>query len=58
MKNINNYYLGLDKKCSSVEHCIYSDNYYNCIECEDKYPLTCYLLISLIFKNITTIIIY
>ena len=34
---INQYHLGLDKKCTNVEHCIYSDDYYNCVECEMKY---------------------
>ena len=31
---IDNYFLGLDNKCTNVEKCIYSDNNYNCIECE------------------------
>lgn len=33
----DNFYLGLDNICSSVEHCIYSDRYYECIECEGDY---------------------
>ena len=36
-KCIENYYLGLDKKCTNVERCIYSDDRFNCIECEDNY---------------------
>ena len=34
---IENYYLGLDNKCTNIEKCIYSDNNYNCYECEEKY---------------------
>ena len=37
VKCIENYYLGLDNICTSVEHCIYSDYYFNCIQCEEKY---------------------
>ena len=33
----NDFHLGLDKKCTSVEHCIYTDDYYNCIQCENNY---------------------
>ena len=33
----DNYYLGLDHFCSDVDHCIYSDNYGICKECEDDY---------------------
>ena len=31
----NNYYLGLDNKCNNVKHCIYSNSYNECIECEN-----------------------
>ena len=31
------YYLGLDKKCTNKEHCIYSSYDYFCNECEDNY---------------------
>ena len=31
------YYLGLDKKCTNKEHCIYSNYDYTCNECEDDY---------------------
>jgi len=34
---INSFHLGLDKKCINVEHCIYTDEYFRCIECEDNY---------------------
>ena len=33
----DNYYLGLDNKCTNIEKCIYSDNDYNCIECEGNF---------------------
>ena len=32
---MDDYYLGLDNRCSDVEHCIYSDGI-SCLECEDK----------------------
>ena len=32
-----NYYLGLDHKCTIYENCIYSNYYYECIECQDGY---------------------
>ena len=34
---LDNYFLGKDNKCSNVQHCIYSNIFYECIECEDKY---------------------
>ena len=34
---INGYFLTLDKRCITVEHCIYTDSYYNCIECENNF---------------------
>ena len=33
----DNYYLGLDNKCTEVEHCIYSDDHFACQECEGNY---------------------
>ena len=33
----DNYYLGLDNRCTNVEQCIYSDQNGKCKECEDKY---------------------
>ena len=30
----DNYYLGLDNRCIDVEDCIYSNIYYECIECD------------------------
>ena len=34
---INDYFLTLDKKCTNDEHCIYTDVYFNCIECENNF---------------------
>ena len=34
---LENYTLGLDNICTNIEHCIYSDYDYACIECEDGY---------------------
>ena len=31
------YYLGEDHKCTIYENCIYSDEYYECLECEDGF---------------------
>ena len=31
------YYLTLDNRCLTTERCIYSENYYECKECEDGY---------------------
>ena len=36
-KCIDNYYLGYDHKCTNVENCIYSNYYYEFIECEGNY---------------------
>ena len=33
----DNYYLGLDNKCIDVENCIYSNEYFRCSQCKDKY---------------------
>ena len=33
---INNYFLTLNKKCTNVENCIYTDEYFNCIECDNE----------------------
>lgn len=33
-KCIDSFYLGYDHKCTNVENCIYSNYYYECIECE------------------------
>ena len=33
----DNFHLGKDNICSNVEHCIYSDRYFECIECEGDY---------------------
>ena len=32
-----NYHLGLDNKCTNIKYCIYSDDYGNCLECENSY---------------------
>ena len=34
---MNKYHLGLDKRCSYINHCIYSDLYNKCLECEGEY---------------------
>ena len=34
---LDKYYLGLDNKCTKYEHCIYSNQNYDCIECEDNF---------------------
>ena len=34
---IKDYFLTLDKRCVTVEHCIYTDSYYYCIECENNF---------------------
>ena len=34
---IDNYHLGLDNKCTNIKHCIYSDSYNQCLECELDY---------------------
>jgi len=34
---INGYFLTLDKKCTSVQHCIYIDDYYKCKECDNNF---------------------
>ena len=41
------HFLGLDNRCTITEHCIYSETYYECIECRDgfyynKNDKTCY----------------
>ena len=33
----DNFYLGKDNLCSNVEHCIFSNRYFECIECEGEY---------------------
>ena len=33
----DNYYLGSDNRCSNIKHCIYSDNIFQCNECEDGF---------------------
>ena len=39
IKCSKDYYLGNDKKCTNIEHCIYSGSYYYhlCDECEENY---------------------
>ena len=34
---LEDYYLGLDNKCTKYENCIYSDYYYECIECKEGF---------------------
>ena len=33
----DNFYLGKDNKCTNIKNCIYSNNDYECIECEENY---------------------